>query len=96
MSVYDLFRDEVPWKPSLGDPEYQGVPNLGPEVTVPARLVQKTHDVAGDTVSQEIVWTYPEHETKPGDRLNGGEVTAVDAAKDHAGNVRYWIAHVTR
>jgi hypothetical protein len=96
MSAYNLFRDEVPWQPSLGDSEYPGVPNLGPAQTIATRIVQKTQDVAGDIMATETIWTFPEHETKPGDRLNGGEVVAVDAAKDAAGNVTYWIARVRR
>lgn len=96
VSTYDLFRDQVPWQPSLGDSEYPGVPNHGLEQLVPARIVEKTHEVAGDIIAQETVWTYPEHEVKPRDLLNGGHVEAVDAAKDRFGNVLYWIAHVRR
>lgn len=96
MSLYDLFRDEVAWRPKLGDPVYQGLSNLGPEQRIPARVIVATRAVAGDLVSQETIWTYPEHAVKPGDHLNGGPVSAVDAAKDRAGNVTYWISHVER
>lgn len=96
MSAYDLFRSSAPWQPSLGDSEIPGVPNLGPEQQVPVRVIDKTRTVAGDRVSNLVVWTLPEHAVKAKDRLAGGEVIEVDAAKAPSGAVLYWISYVVR
>ena len=96
MGVGHLLRDQVTWKSSLGDSEIPGVRNDGPEQTIPARVLRTTHDVGGDRVSRETVWTFPEHEPKPGDALNGGQVLEVEAAKDAAGHVLFWISHLER
>lgn len=96
MSPYDAFRDSVQWQRSLGGSEYAGVEDLEAVRVIPCRIIEAVRDVAGDLVSRETIWTYPNHAIAPKDRLNGGRVAAVDAAKGPAGDVRWWIAHVER
>lgn len=96
MNAYDWFRDSVIWQVSLGPAEYEGGQNLGDPQTILARVIPTTRDVAGDRVSSETIWTFPEHAVKVNDRLNGGLVLEVDAAKDKASNVLHWIVRVER
>lgn len=96
MSAYGAFRDSVAWQPRLSDPEYPGAESFGAEQSVPGRVSVATRDVGGDQIASETVWTLPEHEPAVGDLLNGGKVIAVEAAKDAAGNVRWWSSAVER
>ena len=96
MSAYDAFRDQVPWQAALGEPEIPGVANLGPEQTIPARVIDAVKILAGDRVSVQTVWTLPAHQPSPGDRLNGGDVLAVEAAKSSSGSVLWWVSYVQR
>lgn len=93
MSVYDLFRDTVPWQQVAGEPEYPGQAPTGPTEAIRvhdagASIVQ----IAGDRVHRRIWWTLPEHAVAVGHTLDGHPVTELAGeVKDRAGNVRYRV-----
>lgn len=91
--AYESFRDTVEWRRSTGDSEIPGLPSLGEPETIPVRIHEKLTELGGDTVSTVDICTLPEHTVQPQDRLGDTTVLAVEAVKDRAGNVLWWVAH---
>lgn len=92
----DQMRDRVVWRRKLGDTVIPGEPNLADPVTVRARVITSTRDVAQDVVATETIWVDSGCEVKPGDWLNGGEVGAVSVVKDLHGNAIRRVASILR
>lgn len=93
IAAYERFTHSASWEVSLGDEEIPGIPNRADAVTVAARKFEKFEVLDGDITSTVQYHMLPENEPHAKDAIDGAEIVAVEAVKDVAGVLLWWVAH---